>query len=294
MTTDHQPGDDGISFTPSGETLAVAYQGPWDEATGTFLDHDGDPAVERFEVPGGRLVGSLSGPPGSYQSLAPRREWPLAGRGPRRSRRAPSRSSCGTSPPDGPPRSLGPGSALPLPPRDRLRSSSSEVEGTGLAVVDVATGDLLREIETPDDVQYFGLEIDPSGRPGRVGVAYRPHGSTCSILTNGALESRLQMPTPTVAKFSADGHVLAVGGNDNLIRLFDTATFTETQRLAGMPDGLYGWRSRPTDHVSCPPPPGRSGPGISRRKVPRRWATSTWRGASRGGSSSRPTSRRHW
>ena len=69
VSTDHQPGPGALSFAPSGEAMAVAYQGPWDEAKDRFLDHDGDPAIERFEIPGGRLIESLAGPPGAYQNL---------------------------------------------------------------------------------------------------------------------------------------------------------------------------------------------------------------------------------
>ena len=59
-------------------------------------------------------------------------------------------------------------------------------------------------------------------------------------LNDGAVVATLPLPTPTEARFSADGSSVAVGGNDNLVRLFDTATFTETQQLAGSPDQPFG------------------------------------------------------
>jgi DNA-binding SARP family transcriptional activator/WD40 repeat protein len=237
VTTEHHPGDDAISFAPSGTTLAVAYQGPQDEQTGAFLPHDGDPAVQRFEVPGGRVVGSLSGPAGSYHSpdhdasgrwlaaihlgVDESREivvWDVAARGP--------------------PRSLGPGTWF-----DFLPGSDSVVllgpRLTGLAVVDLMTADIIRELETPDLVDYQVVEIDPSGR---LAALISPVGRRVDILdlTNGRVEATLEMPTPTALEFSPDGSVLAVGGNDNLVRLFDMGTFTEAGRLAGSPGQPFG------------------------------------------------------
>ena len=237
VTTDHQPGNDSVSFAPSGATLAVAYQGPWDEATGTFGDYGGEPAVQRFEVPGGRAVGSLSGPPGSYHSLA----HDGAGRwlaalhvGPDEGREIVVWDIAA----GGQPRSLGPGSAFGF-----LPGTGSLVilgrEGTSLAVVDVVTGDVIREIETPGDVVYAGFDIETSAR---FIALESPVGRRVEVLdlTSGVVRAKLEMPTPTFAKFSADGRMLAVGGNDDLVRIFDTGTFTETQRLAGMPGEPFG------------------------------------------------------
>jgi DNA-binding SARP family transcriptional activator/WD40 repeat protein len=237
VTTEHQPGDDAISFAPSGTTLAVAYQGPQDEQTGAFLPHDGDPAVQRFEVPGGRIVGSLSGPAGSYHapdhdasgrwlaaihvSVDESRDivvWDVAA--------------------GGLPRSLGPATWF-----DYLPGSDSVVvlgpRLTGLAVVDLITGDIIREFETPDLVDYQAIEIDPSGR---LAALLSPLGRRVDILdlTNGRVEATLEMPTPTAVKFGPDSSVLAVGGNDHLVRLFDMGTFTEMRPLAGSPDQPFG------------------------------------------------------
>ena len=237
VTTDHQPGDDALSFGPDGDTLAVAYQGGRDEATGAPLDYDGQPAVERFAVPGGRVLGSLDGPPGSYHFLAhdATGQWLAALRLDLDDRPTVVVWDVAAG---GSPRSLGAGNAFGF-----LSGTGAVVvlgpEGTGLTVVDVATADVIREIATPDDLQYFGLEVDPTGR---LVALEAPTGRTVDVLdlTSGALESRLQLPSPTFSKFSPDGRQLAVRGNDSLIRIFDTESFTERQRLAGMPGDSSG------------------------------------------------------
>ena len=89
------------------------------------------------------------------------------------------------------------------------------------------------------------------------------------------------MPSPLWPTFSPDGRMLAVGGNDNIIRIFETATFTEKHRLAGP----HGWThgatsSRRMIHGSPRVPSASSGGGTSRRRDPLLWATFTCPGGS--------------
>ncbi|HEY7626321.1 MAG TPA: hypothetical protein VH761_04610, partial [Ilumatobacteraceae bacterium] len=216
-----------LSFAPSGTTLALAYNERADDVL---------PAIERFEIPSGRLVGSLPGPAGDYDSVAhdPSGRWLGAVRVDPDAKAELVVWDIATG---GVPRSLGrawtfqfvpgTGSVIVLDP------------GQPLAVIDVATGELIRKIDVPDDVEYFGLEIDPTGR---MAALIAPQGRRVDVIdvATGDIENSLKLPGPTSARFGPDGKVLAIGGNDHLIHLFDTETFDEIRQLAGSTDETAG------------------------------------------------------
>jgi DNA-binding SARP family transcriptional activator/WD40 repeat protein len=226
--TDRPPASEGLSFDPSGDTLAVAYA-------------DGDPAVERFAVPSGRLVGSLTGPPGSYGVA----EHDHTGRRLAAVHVAPAGSDeivVWELDSNSPPRSLGPGVDFTF-----IAESDSILvlrpEG-GLTVVDVVTGDAIREIETPEGIPYDGLDVDEVGHRF---VVSSLSGRRADVLdlSSGELLATISLPSPHPPLFSADGRWLAAGGNDSFVRLFDTESFTERMRLATGPSQQWGYDFSP-------------------------------------------------
>ena len=64
-----------------------------------------------------------------------------------------------------------------------------------LAVLDVATGEVIREIDLPDDVEYFALEIDPTGR---MVALIAPRGRRVDVIdvASGDIEKSLKLPGP--------------------------------------------------------------------------------------------------
>ena len=228
ITTDHHTGTARVlSFAPSGTTLALAYNERADETM---------PAIERFDIPSGRLAGSLPGPAGDYDSVAhdPSGRWLGAIRDDPQNN---AELVVWDIAAGGLPRSLGPAWTFQfIPGTDSVIVLDLEKP---LAVLDVATGEVIREIDLPDDVEYFGLEIDPTGR---MVALIAPRGRRVDIIdvASGDIEKSLKLPGPTSAKFGPDGKVLAIGGNDHLVRLFDTETFDEIRQLAGTPRETAG------------------------------------------------------
>jgi DNA-binding SARP family transcriptional activator/serine/threonine protein kinase/WD40 repeat protein len=228
VTTEYPTSPSALAFDPTGSTLAVGYANVEDES---------QPAVELFDVESRRSVASLSAPSGLYGFLqyAPSGRWLGGLRGPLDAGEWSAvvwDTSVG-----GTPKSFG--SAADF----ELGSDSESVvvmnwSGEGLRVFDLATGEQIREIDTPAGVQYNDIEIDRTGKlvalvsflAGRVDVVE---------LDTGEVRKTLSFRDPNFAQFSPDGRMLAVAGNDSLIRLYDTGQFAEKMSLSGTSGGPF-------------------------------------------------------
>ena len=212
-----------MTFDPSGRVLGVGYQAPDDshDAIQRYRDPT-QPVIEQFEVPGGRSLGTLSGPPGSYEDVAydASGRWLAAVRntgdsstvmavGPRDSTARRSRPA---------PASTSASSRYGQLGRRRPRHADAHRAFTSSPDGGIRTE---RPIPRPD-VQYTAMAVDPAG--GLVAVSSLP-GRRVDILdiTTGESRATLNMPSPGQLEFSPDGKLFAVAGGDNLIRVYSTA-----------------------------------------------------------------------
>jgi DNA-binding SARP family transcriptional activator/WD40 repeat protein len=219
VTTDREISEFGLSFDPTGSTLAVAHDNPPDQP---------GPAVELFDVASGRPVRTLEGPNGYYCcgiQYDPTGRWLGALRG----------EETGVSAVvwdvvnGGAPRSYGLAYDLELAGDGR---SIVVGNATGLTFYDIATGQQLREIATPQGVEYWDLELDPTGRRAALTSQLARRVDVIDVGT-GEVRKTLEFRDPVSATFNSDGRALAVSGQDGLIRLYDTDDFVETGRLTG-------------------------------------------------------------
>ena len=89
--------------------------------------------------------------------------------------------------------------------------------GEGLRVFDLATGEQIREIDTPAGVQYNDIEIDRTGKlvalvsflAGRVDVVE---------LDTGEVRKTLSFRDPNFAQFSPDGTRVVTASRDSTAR----------------------------------------------------------------------------
>ena len=121
------------------------------------------PAVELFDTASNRSVGSLDGP-GEYYDSRLRRDRSLVGCA-RCQRRSPGYAVVWDVDAGGSPKSFGPAIDFELA-ADGTTITVLNADGVGLRVFDLATGRSIGEIDTPAGVQYWDLEIDPTGRAG--------------------------------------------------------------------------------------------------------------------------------
>jgi DNA-binding SARP family transcriptional activator/WD40 repeat protein len=238
VTTSRPPSWNSLALDPSGRVLGVGYQAPDNPTTQSTNTAPDEPVIEQFEVPGGRSLGTLSGPAGSYESLAydASARWLAAVRNTGDS----STVMLWDLATHGAPISAGRGVEFRfIPGTDSL--VVADLDTPTLTVVHLEpNGGIRTERQIPrPDVQYTAMAVDPAG--GLVAVASL-QGRRVDILdiTTGESRATLNMPSPGQLEFSRDGELLAVAGGDNLIRVYSAPTYTQQLLLAGSPDQPYG------------------------------------------------------
>jgi WD40 repeat protein len=87
-------------------------------------------------------------------------------------------------------------------------------------------GDIQRDRQIPrPDVPFDSMAVDPSGRSVAVASLAGRRVDVLDLTTGGS-RATLNMPSPGQPEFSRDGH-LAIAGGDNLIRIYDTTSYTQ-------------------------------------------------------------------
>jgi hypothetical protein len=218
----------GLAFDP-GDEMAVGYVGT-----------SGTPALGLFEVPSGRAAEEFSGPAGSYEQLSfhPDGRWLGAVRkaddGPEREIIVWAVDSPAA------PISLGPGAAFAFLPGTTSVVIAGGDDQESLRVVDIATADVVRSIETPDIDVDFDITVDPaSDRPALLSFAA---GKVMVLDLDGdEPPTTLDVVGAQSAEFSPAGRWLA----DRLLRppRPPVRHREELRRIA--PGGFWGrrWRS---------------------------------------------------
>jgi WD40 repeat protein len=218
VTTDYDVTDNGLAFDPTGSTVSVAHDNSADPSV---------PAVELFDVGSGRPVRSLAGPPNFYcctlqYDSTGRWFGALLGSG---------SAAVWDVAAGGSPKLFGPAYDFEFV-SDGTGSSIVVGDGTVLRVFDIATGQQIREIDTPAGVEYWDFEIDQSGKLAAL-VSMLARRVDVVDMETGEVRKSLELRDPLFAKFAPDGRTLAITGEDGLIRLYDTEDFIERIRLTG-------------------------------------------------------------
>lgn len=220
VTTDFHLSDHALAFDPTGSTLAVAFDRGLDPAA---------PPVQLFDTASRQPTRSLEDPTGGYLYIDfdPTGRW-LGGL------RIDSvdyelSASVWDVQAGGAPRSFGPAGDFSFAPDGIVAVMPGNL--MGIAMFDIATGAPLRQIETPAGIEYWELEVDPTGKLA-MDLSMLARRLDVIDMETGELVKTLQFRDPIYAKFSTDGKAFAVVGNDGLIRLYDTTDFIERQQLA--------------------------------------------------------------
>ena len=220
VTTDYLLSDQVLSFDPTGSTLAVGFE-QGDESA---------PDVGLFDVASSQPVGSLTDPGGTVVVL----DHDATGRWLGALRIDPAGQLSAVLwdlAASGGPKSFGP--ALDFAVVD---DGTSIVvlngTGSGLTAFDIATAQPIREIDTPAGVEYWDLDIDPTGRLASL-VSLTGNRVDVMDMGTGELRGTLELRDAAISRFSLDGRFLAVAGDDSLIRIYGTDDFVERSRLTG-------------------------------------------------------------
>ncbi|MBA3289502.1 MAG: protein kinase, partial [Acidimicrobiia bacterium] len=226
VPTDSELTDQALAFDPTGNTLAVA-------------EFDGEnysaPDVELFDLASSRPVGSLTDPEAFYVVI----DYDATGRwlgGLRIDVDGQLGAAVWDVAAGGSPKLFGPAYDFEL---GGDGASIVVADGPTLTVLDIATGQKTREIDTPAGVEYWDLEIDPTGKFAAI-ISLLARRVDVIDMATGEVRRTLEFrDEPRFTQFSPDGRVLAVAGNDSLIRLYDTVDFVQRAQLAGTSGAPY-------------------------------------------------------
>ncbi|HMK10691.1 MAG TPA: WD40 repeat domain-containing protein, partial [Acidimicrobiales bacterium] len=218
---------DGLSFDHSGHVVAVGYD------TGADA-----PAVEQFDVSSGTSLGTLPGPPGSYEvvSYSSDGRWLAAVRDTGEGYTVMAWDLVDHAGPF----AVGTGIDFRfLPGSDRLVLVDPDQPTLNVVALEPnGQTDDVRQMTRPA-APYTAMEVDPTGHV--LAISSLP-GRRVDLLdlTTGDPIAKLDMPSPGNIAFSADGKLVAVDGGDNLIRVYTAPSYTQPLVLAGSPDQPIG------------------------------------------------------
>jgi WD40 repeat protein len=226
ITTESPLGEFALAFDPTGSTLAV----------GLLSEDESQPAVQLFDLVSGAPTTSLPGASGLYGQLQydSSGRWVAGLRGPLEP--AEWDAVVWDTSAGGTPTEFGTASDLEL-----VGTTSLAVlpwSGDGLRVFDLSTGELVRQVATPNGVEYWDVEVDQAGQ---LAALVSPLAGRVDVIdfSTGEVRGTLSFREPNFAQFSPDGSALAVAGSDSLVRLYDTDRFVETMRLSGTTGGPF-------------------------------------------------------
>src|SRR4029453_2986835 len=98
-------------------------------------------------------------------------------------------------------------------------------DGRRLTVFDIATGQQLRGIDVPSGPDYVEFRIDPTGTMAMLIPLTHPRIDVID-LASGDIRGSIDVRNPWSARFSPDGSLVAVAGDDGVIQVHDTQTWT--------------------------------------------------------------------
>ena len=237
-------GYNSLAFDPTGATVAAGFHGG--DASG--------PAVEQFDVATGRSLGTFDAPAASYDEVSydPSGRWLGAVQDTDDASNIVLWDLHG----GGTPITVGPGldfrfipgtSSLVVVARDTPELVVYDLQPDG-------TFAEARRLPRPD-VSYNEMAVSSTGLVAVDSLS----GRRVDVLdlADGSTKVTLNLPSPGVLQFSADGRQLAVGGGDNLIRTYDTEHYAVQLVLAGSEDQPIGVAFSPDSRSLVSAAPGQ-------------------------------------